>query len=89
MPIRNSMNCFKEKETTYLIQLLFYWLGTISFSIYLINEIKDKIQDYNFRKHALKQINKFEKETGMDYLSYQEKKFDEVIEEACKNQVLQ
>ena len=68
-----------------LIQLLFYSLGTISLSIYLINEIKDKIQDYNFRKHALKQINKFEEETGMDYLSYQEKKFDEVIEEACKN----
>lgn len=68
-----------------LIQLLFYSLGTISFSIYLINEIKENIQDYNFRKHALKQINKFEKETGMDYLSYQEKKFDEVIEEACKN----
>ena len=68
-----------------LIQLLFYSLGTISFSIYLINEIKEKIQDYNFRKHALKHINKFEKETGMDYLSYQEKKFDEVIEEACKN----
>lgn len=68
-----------------LIQLLFYSLGTISFSIYLINEIKEKIQDYNFRKHALKQINKFENETGMDYLSYQEKKFDEVIEEACKN----
>ena len=52
---------------------------------YIFNEIKEKIQDYNFRKHALKQINKFEKETGMDYLSYQEKKFDEVIEEACKN----
>lgn len=68
-----------------LIQLLFYSLGTISFSIYLINEIKEKIQDYNIRKHALKQINKFEEETGMDYLSYQEKKFDEVIEEACKN----
>lgn len=68
-----------------LIQLLFYSLGTISFSIYLIKEIKEKIQDYNFRKHALKQIYKFEKETGMDYLSYQEKKFDEVIEEACKN----
>lgn len=68
-----------------LIQLLFYSLGTISFSIYLINDIKEKIQDYNFRKHALKQINKFEKETGMDYLSYQEKKFDEAIEEACKN----
>ena len=68
-----------------LIQLLFYSLGTISFSIYLINDIKEKIQDYNFRNHALKQINKFEKETGMDYLSYQEKKFDEVIEEACKN----
>ena len=68
-----------------LIQLLFYSLGTISFSIYLINEIKEKIQDYNFRKHALKQINKFEEETGMDYLSYQEKKFDEVIEEVCKN----
>lgn len=65
-----------------LIQLLFYSLGTISFSIYLINEIKEKIQDYNFRKHALKQINKFEKETGMDYLEYQEKKFDKEIEEA-------
>lgn len=65
-----------------LIQLLFYSLGTISFSIYLINEIKDKIQDYNFRKHALKQINKFEKETGMDYLEYQEKKFNKEIEEA-------
>lgn len=68
-----------------LIQILFYSLGTLAFAIYLIDKIKEKIQDYNFRMHALKQINKFEEETGMDYLSYQEKKFDEVIEEACKN----
>ena len=65
-----------------LIQLLFYSLGTISFSIYLINEIKEKIQDYYFRKHAKKQINKFEEMTGINYLEYQEKKFDKEIEEA-------
>ena len=65
-----------------LIQILFYSLGTLAFAIYLIDKIKEKIQDYNFRKHALKQINKFENETGMDYLEYQEKKFDKEIEEA-------
>lgn len=65
-----------------LIQILFYSLGTLAFAIYLIDKIKEKIQDYYFRKHALKQINKFENETGMDYLEYQEKKFDKEIEEA-------
>ena len=68
-----------------LVQMLFYTMGTIAASIYLIDKIKEKIQDYNFRKHAQKQIDKFEEMTGIDYLKYQEMKFDKVIEEAIKS----
>ena len=65
--------------------MLFYTMGTIAVSVYLIDKIKEKIQDYNFRKHAQRQIDKFEEMTGINYLEYQEKKFDKVIEEAIKS----
>ena len=68
-----------------LAQMLFYTMGTIAVSVYLIDKIKEKIQDYNFRKHAQRQIDKFEEMTGINYLEYQEKKFDKVIEEAIKS----
>ena len=68
-----------------LAQMLFYTMGTIAVSVYLIDKIKEKIQDYNFRKHAQRQIDKFEEMTGINYLEYQERKFDKVIEEAIKS----
>ncbi len=68
-----------------VLKYIFYFIGIISFSIYLVDKIKEKIQDYNFRKHAQKQIDKFEEMTGIDYLKYQEMKFDKVIEEAIKS----
>ena len=68
-----------------LAQMLFYTMGTIAISVYLIDKIKERIQDYNFRKHAQRQIDKFEEMTGINYLEYQERKFDKVIEEAIKS----
>lgn len=68
-----------------LAQMLFYTMGTIAISVYLIDKIKEKIQDYNFRKHAKRQIDKFEEMTGINYLEYQERKFEKVIEEAIKS----
>ena len=68
-----------------LAQMLFYTMGTIAISVYLIDKIKEKIQDYNFRKHAQRQIDKFEEMTGINYLEYQERKFNKVIEEAIKS----
>ena len=68
-----------------LAQMLFYTMGTIAVSVYLIDKIKEKIQDYNFRKHAQKQIDKFEEMTGINYLEYQEKKLEKAIEEAIKS----
>ena len=65
--------------------MLFYTMGTIAVSVYLIDKIKEKIQDYNFRKHAQRQIDKFEEMTGINYLEYQEWKFNKVIEEAIKS----
>ena len=68
-----------------LAQMLFYTMGTIAVSVDLIDKIKEKIQDYNFRKHAQRQIDKFEEMTGINYLEYQERQFNKVIEEAIKS----
>ena len=68
-----------------LAQMLFYTMGTIAVSVYLIDKIKEKIQDYNFRRHAKRQIDKFEEMTGINYLEYQERKFEKAIEEAIKS----
>ena len=68
-----------------LVQMLFYTMGTIAVSVYLIDKIKEKIQDYNFSRHAQRQIDKFEEMTGINYLEYQERKFNKVIEEAIKS----
>ena len=68
-----------------LAQMLFYTMGTIAVSVYLIDKIKERIQDYHFRRHAQRQIDKFEEMTGINYLEYQERKFNKVIEEAIKS----